>query len=217
MKMRNLVVWGLLVNSWLVQAAPLVQNIVNKSDVGYVIVFHSDNSSCSVQNKNLVIEARSYSKKPFLLERHKKGGKSSLILRPLYYQDKATNTKMPLLNQQHQYDPKFIEAAYQAWIESGKKRKFADAQDWLKHWVGGDIHVIPDVLQAHGYLVNMSRIHIYNTIKEHAQWLSFSKGVFSRLMVEIDIVQHDRKGIKPSLKVIAGEGGFCTEELIKKL
>ncbi|MBI2352891.1 hypothetical protein HYV11_01445 [Candidatus Dependentiae bacterium] len=197
--------------------APIVQKIVNNTDIGYVIIYHNDQSPCSFQNLNKTIDARSVFHQEFLLERHKKHGQSSLTLRPLYYYDALNQQKYLLLDKQLHFDDKKIYAAYHAWKKNNFKRKFNSALDWLQNWIGNDLLVIPNVFEALGYLIFFSRIHVKNDIKKHAQWLSFSKGIFSRLVIEIDLVQHPKKGISPTLKTIAGEGGICLDGSIDRL
>lgn len=238
MNIQKLCMWVLAINSWLAQAAPMVQKIVNNSQVGFIIVLHSDASPCSLHKKNIRIEAKSSLVEDFLLEPsiklsetlshedslkknndflHKKLDKASLVLRPAYYYDEATQTQIPLLNDEQNFDEEKVEKAYDAWKKSGKKRKFNNAQGWLDRWIGKDIVVIPDALEASGYIMQLSRIRINNQARDHGQWLSFAKGVFSRLIVDIEIDQHDRKGIIPSLKVTPGEGGICTGGIVDRI
>lgn len=205
---------GLFMISCVAQGVPLMQKIDNKTGVGYIVLFHSDRSTCSLQNKNQIVDSRTIFKNIFLLDRNTQRYEPNLILRPFYYYDQNTNRKIQLLNQQFQFDREGINVAYNAWKQGRKKRKFINAQDWFEHWVGKDIVVISDVIEALGYLMHKSRIHIKNSIKEHAQWLNFSKGVFSHLVLEIDMIQHERKGIQPLLRVIPGEGGVCEHGVV---
>lgn len=217
----------------------MVQKIVNKSHVGFMVVLHSDTSSCSLHKKNILINADDTLAQDFLLEpsvkifmnakkpvraSKKKAmpqprifDKASLILRPVYYYDEVADLQIPLLNNQYQFDDEKVEQAFAAWKQSGKKRKFAHAQEWLERWIGKDIVVIPDGIEASGYIMHLSRIYIGNAMREHGQWLSFAKGVFSRLMVDIEINEHARKGIIPLLKVTAGEGGICTNGIVDRI
>lgn len=238
MNIQKLLIWVLIINSCIIQSAPVVQKIVNNSQVGFIIVLHSDTSSCSLRKKNIKIEAKSSLVEDFLLEpsvklealsfdqgrmKNKKPlhskdlNKASLILRPAYYFDDMTHEQMSLLNDDKNFDNGKIEKAYISWKNSGKKRKFKNAQDWLDHWIGRDIRVIPDALEASGYIMHLSRIRINNQARDHAQWLSFAKGVFSRLVVDIEIDQHDRKGIIPLLKITPGEGGICTGGVVDRI
>lgn len=238
MSIQKLCIWVLTINSLLAQAAPVVQKIINNSQVGFVIVLHSDASSCSLHQKNIKIEAKSTLVEDFLLEPSvklpekslpegfeeksskflpKKLDKASLILRPAYYYDEITNTQISLLDDQKNFDEKMVEKAFFAWKKSGKKRKFSNAQEWLNRWIGKDIVVVPDALEASGYIMQLSRIRINNQSRDHGQWLSFAKGVFSRLIVDIDIDQHDRRGIIPTLKITPGEGGVCTGGIVDRI
>lgn len=193
-------------------AAPMVQNIANKTSLGFEIISHSDISTCSLHKSGKVIEACSLFQQGFLLER----GKPCLILRPVYYCDPLTNTKMPLVDTQQNFDADRIDAAYNAWKKQGRVKKFANSQDWLNRWVGRDIEIKLHTIEVFGYLINLSRVKIHNSISQQAKWLSFAKGVFSRLILEIDIVQR-RKGIFLELRVAHGEGGICRDGAIERL
>lgn len=239
MDIRKMLAWALFISSSIDQAAPMVEKIVNKSQVGFIVVLHSDASSCSLSAKNILIDAHAVLVEDFLLEPSlklekasladdsvrklansydlKKTEKASLILRPAYYYNESTQQQMSLLNDENLFDDEKVEKAYIAWKNSGKKRKFNDAQHWLDRWVGKDIMVVPDALEATGYIMHLVRIRISNQARDHGQWLSKAKGVFSRLIVEIEIDQHDRRGIIPSLKVSTGEGGICTGGVVDRI
>ena len=193
-------------------SAPLVQNVVNKSDVDFAVVHHSDRSDCSLHNCGAVVKANSVFKKDFLLER----GNPSLIFRPIVYTDRATGHKVMLVDQNKNIDDTGVQKAFDLWKQSNKC-KFKNAQDWLTHWVGGDIEVKPHSVEVFGYLLNLSRIRVQNNSSHHAQWMSFAKGIFSRLVLELDIHQHKKKGVVPYLKVVAGEGGVCLDGAIERL
>ncbi len=228
MDIRNLFVAVLAITFGEIQSAPVIQKIKNNSQVGFMIVYHSDKSPCSLHQKNKIIDVYSSFSDEFLLtpgiEVAKKlssgdtvTSKVSLILRPAYFYDRATEQKISLLQDDNSFDDVGVQAAFRAWSKTVKKRKFVDAQDWLTRWVGKDIDVAPDVIEVFGYLIDLSRVHISNDIKDHGQWLSYAKGVFSRLMLEIDIVQHHKKGLYPVLKVIPGEGGVCFDGIVDKI
>lgn len=218
MKIRNLIIFmGVYaINFYVLQAAPIVQKIINKSQIGFIIIFHNDVSSCSLDTKNNIVDAKSTFETEFLLVRNNIK-QPSVVLRPVYYQDSVTGVKFELLNENNGFDDSKIERAYVTWKSNGHKRIFKNGQDWLQRWVGKDIIIVPDSKEVYGYLNNKSRAHITNFIKGHGQWLSYAKGVFAQLMLEIVIDQHDRRGIFPILKVIAGEGGVCTNGVVEKI
>lgn len=203
----------LLVSVYIVNAAPLVQNITNETQVGFEVISYSDQSSCSSHLNCRVIDSKSKFYSDFLLER----GRPSLVLRPIYYTDLATGVKVSLVDDNKQFDSKGIDQAYELWKTTGNKKKFKDAQSWFKHWIGEDIAVVPHTSEVLGYLINLSRVQISNAVKEYGTWLSFAKGVFAKLVLEIDIKQNNRKGIVPTIKVIAGEGGVCSNGMIERL
>lgn len=209
---RYLFLVGLTVTA-LSQGVPLVQSICNKSQIGFAIVSHSDTSACSFHNCGKIVDVAKDFNQEFLLER----GKPSLVLRPIYFIDPVNQQKMELVDQDNQFDAQKVDQAYQVWKQSGGKRRFKNSQDWLFRWVGHDIEIKPHTMEVFGYLINLSRVKIHNAMSDHATWLSFSKGVFSRLILEVSILQHKRKGVLPRLKVVPGEGGICRNGLVERL
>lgn len=202
--------------SCVMQAAPIVQKVLNKSQIGFAVLFHNDTSRCSLAKKKSIIDAFGSFTDEFLLVRDD-SKKPSLILRPAYYFDTKTDVKFALLDDHKNFDMQKIEAAYAAWKLSGKKRVFKSAQAWLEHWVGKDIVVVPDSAEIFGYLNHKTRAHISNSIKQHGQWLSYAKGVFAHLILEIEITQDARKGIRPIIKVASGEGGICSHGVVSRI
>jgi len=226
MNIKAMFVVLMLISCDVAQSAPVVQKIINNSSVGFVVIFHSDTSSCSANKKNITIDNDTVLIEDFLLEPSveikslfvsKNLSKASLVLRPAYYYDSLREQKISLLNDDHSFNNQQVEKAFFAWKNSGKKRKFKDAQHWLNHWIGKDIIIIPDKLEASGYIMHLSRGYVGNQMCEHGQWLSHAKGVFARLVVDIQIDQHDRKGICPALKVSAGEGGICKSGVVDRV
>lgn len=206
--------------SCIIQGAPIVQKVTNKSEIGFVVLFHNDASPCSLvsktNNKENIIDAFGSFSNEFLLVRED-SKKPSLILRPKYYFDTKTEKKFELLDEHKNFDMEKIEAAYTAWKLNGKKRVFQNAQAWLARWVGKDIVVVPDSTEIFGYLNHKTRARISNSIKEHGQWLSHAKGVFAHLILEIEVTQHDRKGIRPVIRVSSGEGGICLNGAVDRI
>ena len=213
MKVCYIYMLGLLTCSGLVFAAPLIQSIVNKSDVDFAIVYHSDNSHCSLHSRGMMIPAGTQFKEDFLLER----GKPSLVLRPVMYHDRITGQHIKLVDNQQNFDQKAIQKAFLLWKQHNKVYKIKNSELWLQCWLGGDIEVKPHTIEVFGYLMNLSRVRVQNSVKDHAIWLSFAKGVFSKLVLEVDIVQKRKKGIIPMVKVIPGEGGFCHNGNVQRL
>ncbi|MFA5998870.1 MAG: hypothetical protein WC747_02550 [Candidatus Babeliales bacterium] len=194
-----------------IAAAPMVQKIVNNTNVGFLIVEHSDTSSCSLQGRRKVIAARSTFTDSFLLE----PGKPSLVLRPIYYLDTKTNKPLFFADVDRQEIPIKLQAAYDIWkMEKNSSNKVKSPKAWLHDWIGLDLSVTPHEVEILGYLVNLSRVRVENNKKSHVQWLSFSKGIFSKLVLELDIKQHHLKGISATIKVLHGEGGFCSDGVV---
>lgn len=196
-----------------VRAAPLISKIINNSDFGYVILEHSDGSSCSLAGKDIVIDARSQFDHEFLLER----GKPSVRLRPIHYLDKKTKQKIKFVDEQYSFVPEHLGQAYNLWKENKGAKKFETPQDWLHFCVGHDISVVPHEVEIFGYLLNLSRVLVKNNIKQNVNWISFAKGIFSKLALELEINQHRRKGVRPSMKVLHGEGGVCVDGTVERL
>lgn len=203
----------LLTNVYVVYTAPLVQSITNKTQLGFEIISHTDTSACSAQLSSYLINSQSKFYNEFLVER----GQPCLVLRPVYYEDTSTGFRISLVDSHKQFNFQNIHQAYELWKKAGNKRKFMNAEDWFNRWVGQDIAVRPHTNEIIGYLINLSRVHISNNIKEQGVWLSFAKGVFAKLVLEIDIDQHARKGIIPTIRVIPGEGGICSNGMIEYL
>lgn len=211
------------------QAAPLIQRIVNNSDIGFVIFEHSDTSSCSLSNLHMKVEARSVFNHEFLLEL----GKPSVVLRPIYYLDPKSAEKIIFVNENYEIIPEKLEEAYDAWkalkrpkrrhvgkvAKYSKVKKKSEAHHvWLADWIGLDISVVPHEVEIFGYLINLSRVIIKNNKHQHVRWLSFSKGIFSQLIVELELNQrHSNKGIKPNMKLFHGEGGVCVDGIVERV
>lgn len=188
-------------------SVPLIQKIVNTSDIGFVIVKHTDPSGCSLSNRGVLVDAQTVFSHEFLLEL----GKPSVILRPMYYLDPQSKQKITFVDQNYQIIPDKLAQAYDLWKSVKGHKKFVTPQAWLTDWIGLDISVVPHEVEIFGYLINLSRVIIKNNRRQQARWLSFAKGIFSKLVVELQIDQHSRKGILTNMKILHGEGGVCTD------
>jgi hypothetical protein len=191
-------------------AIPLLSQINNESDFGYAIVYHSDVSSCSLNDKHTLIFPHSVFNQEFLLER----GKPSVILRPVFYTHPQTQQTITFVDQDYQLMPELLEQAFNVW-KSGKGtswKKIKTAQQWYETWVGGDISVMPHEVEIAGYLINLSRAKAKNNNKEHVTWLSFAKGIFSKLLLKLDIYQKKNRAVMVQLKALHGEGGLCSAD-----
>jgi hypothetical protein len=195
------------------RAAPLISKIINNSDFGYVILDHSDTSSCSLVGKEMLIHAHSQFNHEFLLER----GVPSVVLRPIDYLDKKTQQKIKFVDQEYHIIPEQLERAYNLWKENKGVKRFATSEHWHNLLIGFDISVIPHEVEIFGYLLNLSRVMVKNNNKQDVKWISFAKGIFSKLALELEINQHRRKGIRPFLKVLHGEGGVCVDGVVERL
>lgn len=196
-----------------IAAAPLIQKIINHSDVGFVILEHSDTSGCSLKNRGTVIDAHGTFDYDFLLEL----GRPSVVLRPIYYISPVTGKKSMLVDECNQYQPERVQEAHEAFKHSKKAKKFKTAQDWLQDFIGLDISVIPHEVEILGYLLNLSRVMIKNHRYQQAHWMSFAKGIFSKLVLELNIYQNRYKGIYATISVLHGEGGVCTDGAVERL
>jgi len=117
-----------------------------------------------------------------------------------------------------EYKPLMVEDAFQLY----RMQRFSvkcrnSSMVWLDHWIGRDLFIIPNQVEMLGYLLDLSRIAVVNSRHKHVQWLSFSKGIFSKLVLELDIKQTRTHGVQAKLKILHGEGGVCTEGTIERL
>lgn len=201
-------------------AAPVIQSIVNDSDFGFVIIEHSDASDCSLSNRGVVIGAHSKFTHEFLLEI----GKPSIVLRPVYYKDPFTKKKIWFVDDSYHFNPEKIQEVYDLWFETKGAKEFKTPDDWMNHWLGRDITVVPHEVEISGYLVNLSRVVVKNNKgisksrkDKQVAWLSFSKGIFSKLIVELDINQTMGKGVYPTIQIFHGEGGVCSHGIVERI
>lgn len=198
----------------------MISKINNKSDFGFVVFSHSDSSSCS--GKNQEIHAQSQFNQALLLEPIKssnnKKSVASVVLRPIYFLDSLTHEKIIFLDKNYTIIPEALQKAYDLWMQSARNKKFKNPQDWLKSFVGMDIEIIPNEVEMFGYLLNLSRVVVKNNLGyPQKKWISFAKGIFSKLALEVEINQNKRKGIRAKLNVLHGEGGVCVDGTVESL
>lgn len=196
-------------------AAPIVQKISNNTDFGFLIVYHDDTSECSLHNKNKIIEPKSVFNYEFLLEVNTKG----LVLRPAFYRDPKENKIFWLIDQKScEYNDELVQKAYDRWHENKDFRKYKEnPQVWMKQWVGGDISLTFDPVELLGYLLYLSRVRISNLNYNHTQWLSFAKGIFSKLMLELRLAQDRKTGLFGAVSVQHGQGGICNSGVVERI
>lgn len=196
-------------------AAPIVQKIVNDTDFGFLIVYHGDTSECTLHNKYKIIEPRTIFNHEFLLEVATKG----LVLRPIFYKNQEKDEVFWLTDQKtYEYNDELIEHAYEHWKSNKFTRKYKnDPQAWMKNWIGSDISVTYDPLEFLGYLLYLSRVRISNLNYNHTQWLSFAKGIFSKLILELHLSQSKKSGILGKISVEHGEGGICNSGVVERI
>ena len=194
-------------------SAPLIQKISNQSSFGFLVLNHSDVSSCSLQGKDIVIDAHSIYNQSFLLE----FGHPGLILRPVYYLDLKTNEKISLIDDDNNFVPEKIQEAFMAWKKNVGSKKRQPAQMWFEKWVGKDLIITPHTVSIFGYLNNWSRVVVKNNNNHHHEWIKFAKGIFSKEILELDIDQTKHKGVFALVKTLHGEGGVCIEGTVERI
>lgn len=194
-------------------SAPLIQKINNQSSFGFLILNHSDLSSCSLQDKKIIIEARSVYNNSFLLE----FGQPGLVLRPVYYLDSMSGEKIDLTDSDNNFVEEKINQAFLAWKKNFGSRKRQPSELWFEKWVGKDLIVTPHTVSIFGYLNNWSRVVVKNNNNHHHEWVKFAKGIFSKEVLELDIDQNKHKGVFASVKTLHGEGGVCIEGTVERL
>ena len=197
---------------------PMISKINNKSDFGFVVFSHSDSSSCSAKNQE--IQAQSEFNQALLLESIKSNKKSAptVVLRPIYFLDPVTQQKIIFLDKNYEIIPDGLQKAYALWMQGTGNKKFKNPQSWLQSFVGMDIEIMPNEVEMFGYLLNLSRVVVKNNLGyPQKKWISFAKGIFSKLALEVEIIQHKRKGIRLKLHVLHGEGGVCVDGNVESL
>jgi hypothetical protein len=205
----------LLLLSAVCTAAPIIQKIVNDTDFAFLILDHSDTSECSLKDKCMIIQPRTIFNHEFLLEIGVKG----LVLRPIFYKNQKENKIFWLTDQKtYEYDNALIEDVYRDWSLGRSTRKHKhNPEVWMRNWVGGDISVTYDPVEFLGYLLYLSRVRISNSSYYHTQWLSFAKGIFSKLMLELHLSQKSSKGIAGVVYVQHGQGGICNGGIVERI
>lgn len=213
---------ALLSLSLSVFADPVMQSIQNDTDFGFAVINHSDASECSLGNKQVVIPARSEFSHQFLLPTNNTNARNNmdsacLVLRPAYYQDPTTNKQYELTDENFDNKPMMAHTAFEAYRgQPNSCRCKNDSEYWLKHFVGEDIFVMTHLTEMLGYLKDSARIAVVNSRSKHTEWLSYSMGIFSKLVLKLRIFQTSR-GIKMRLIVLHGEGGVCSNGAIDLL
>jgi|GEM_PF-859238 len=207
-------VWVVCFQPYLV-TAPLIQKITNDTDFSFVVLSHSDNSDCSLSSKSVIIKPRSEFIHEFLIEM----GEPSLVLRPVSYTDPATHQVVWMTDEKnYEYKPLMVEDAFQLYRTQRFSVKCRNSSKiWLDHWIGRDLFIFPHQVVMRGYLLELSRIKAFNSRHQHAQWLSYSKGIFSKLVLELSIKQTRAHGVQAKLKILHGEGGVCTNGVVERL
>ena len=200
-------------------AAPVIQSIVNDSDFGFLIFKHSDISDCSLSDREVIIDPHSKFTHEFLLE----VGKPSVVLRPVYYQHPFTKKKIWFVDDSYNFNPEKIQEVYDLWFKTKRAKKFKSSDDWFNNWLGRDISVVPHDVEILGYLINLSRVVAENhkgisknKKDKQVAWLSFAKGIFSKLIIELDINQTMGKGVYPTIQTLHGEGGVCSNGIVER-
>lgn len=199
-----------------VMTTPLIQKITNDTDFSFVILSHSDKSDCSLDSKSVIIQPRSEFIHEFLIEL----GEPSLVLRPVSYTDPLNHQTIWMTDHQspYEYKPLMVEDAFKLYRTQRFSAKCRNRSTvWLDHWVGRDLFVIPNQVEMLGYLLDLSRIAVVNSRHQHVQWLSYSKGIFSKLVLELSIKQSRSHGVQAKLKSLHGEGGVCTNGAVERL
>jgi len=199
----------------LIIADPVVQRVCNDTDFGFYILYHGDSSECSLHNKSIIIHPKTIFSHEFLLEVGQKG----LVLRPVFYKDSKSGNMYWFVDQEtYEYNLELIKQAYEAWKKQNSLRKYKnDYQDWFDRFVGQDISVTFDPLELFGYLLNLSRIRIKNFNHQYVQWLSFAKGIFSKLVLNLHLTTLPRKGIISKIIVQHGQGAICANGTVERI
>jgi len=122
-----------------------------------------------------------------------------------------------LLNDANEYDMDKVDVAYQAFKKQFNRRSIVGPHAWLERWVGGDIVLRANIREVRGYVIHQSCIELGNKIHKESSWLNYSRSCFARLIVDKQIDQHEKKGVRPSMKVGVGEGGICKNGSVERV
>jgi hypothetical protein len=66
-------------------------------------------------------------------------------------------------------------------------------------------------------LLDLSRIRIKNFNHQHVQWISFAKGVFAKLILNLHLTTLPRKGVVTKVIVRHGQGAICSNGVVERL
>ena len=140
------------------------------------------------------------------------------MLRPVFYQDPMSKEIAWLTDKNYNYQSDLVQKAYQLWKHQRSTYKFHNNNErWLDRWVGKDLSIIPHQVEIRGYLINLSRIAVHNNRHQHVQWMSFAKGIFSNLVLDLTIFQHKRRGLLGKITIHHGEGGICSNGVVERI
>lgn len=193
------------------QAHPLIKSITNQTPFIFSFVYHNDETDCSPLKDNKILLLHPY--KQFMTPMLLADAKPALVLQPVGYEDAQTDTVYMFVDEQGNKDNLLLEQAFQVWQKYNRKT-FDSAQAWLDGWVGENIVLWHNDVEVLGYLLNVAFAKIENNNSVDYNFLSFSDGLFSRLMIDIRIDIDKRKGVKPSLATVVGQGGICQNGLL---
>ena len=191
-------------------AQPMIRLIENKTPFAFTMIAHNDGlSDCSPVYGGKIIRVEPFSKftQPLLLGSDKPG----LVLRPSGFFDKKNDKMYSFLDKNNDVDKKMLEQAFVAWQDARGKIYKKGLDVWFAQWICGDISFVHNHVEYIGYMLNISIAKIDNSSRYHACTVDYSKGLFSRLVVEITIEEHPRKGIVPHVKSFVGQGGLCQD------
>ncbi len=191
-------------------AQPMIRSIKNNTPFMFTMIAHNDGlSDCSpvYGGKIITIDPFSTFTQPLLLGSEKPG----LLLRPSGFFDKLNQKLYSFLDHNHDVDKKLLEQAFIAWQKARGKTYKKGLDVWFAQWLCGDISFVHNHVEYIGYMLNISIAKIDNSSRYHACTVDYSKGLFSRLIVEITIEEHPRKGIIPHVKSFVGQGGLCQD------
>ena len=191
-------------------AQPLIRSILNDSPILFSIKEHNDMSECSLFNSGQEIKVLPYSR--YSTEMLLASSKPGLVLTPVAYWSKKTGEKYYFINDQGVIDDSLLEIAFAAWKKDCFVKYKKSAQQWFHDWIGGNIVLIHNDLEVFGYVLNISFAKIKNNKKSDSEILSYSKGVFSRLIIDLFINHDVKKGIALGITSSVGQGAICKDK-----
>ena len=210
----KVVLMGMVLNAWMIDAQPVITKMFNNSDFVYEMVEHNGAFGCNkvLNNNPFLLNAKSFSDEQILVGLQY----PSIKLRPIAYLDSQTSKLYSFVDGNNQFDDIKISLAFNVW-KIAHKTEYKEAKEWFENWVGGDIVIHHNYLEILGYVMNLSKVVVANKKHANTSWMQWSQGVFARLSLGITIQQNVKKGVIPFIESYVGEGALCKDGIVENV